>query len=82
MATKTRMQKELHGSEKDMAKKQWYQTTGQKLFDILSADKLLLTQYFDKTFYDDQNGPRTLRIEKQVNPEFVVKQKQQEQTES
>ena len=51
-------------------KAQWFQTVGTELFDILSSHKCK-TLTFDSNFYNDQKGKRSLKIKKDINPEFM-----------
>ena len=51
------------------AEYQWMLKNSKELFDILSGAKIN-SDNFDEHFYNDQNGPRILRIEKKLNPDY------------
>ena len=54
----------IHNNKVKTNSNPWHQATGQELFDIVSSEKLNSHfEYFDKDFYDGQNGARLRLIE-------------------
>ena len=58
---------------------EYKQLLSEKLFDILSHQKVKST-FFDEDFYNDQKGPRTLWISKKVSSEYKQQTQQQQKT--
>ena len=79
-AAKTQSQKQMSESDHLKGKKIWFETEGLKLFDILSQVKTC-SQFFDQAFYEDQKCERKNKIQKQINPQFVQHQQEQQKRE-
>ena len=62
----------------------WNDTASKELFDIISMTKINSQEKaytFDEEFYNDQKGPRAMKMEKKENPQYKEQVRQAEKRE-
>jgi hypothetical protein len=74
---KTRCQSTETLSENEKSKKNWFETVGLELFDVLSEAKVK-TSVFDVEFFKDQQNERQKKIAKSVSHDFICEKKNEE----